>query len=61
MSGCTSPDSVAPGAQLVSTVSSSSRLYQNSPYLLTDTVGGAGATGYMRFSGTSTAHTRTAS
>jgi subtilisin family serine protease len=54
--GFLKPDLVAPGAQLVSTVSSSSALYLANPNLVIDTISdGHGGPAYMRFSGTSMA------
>ena len=54
--GLAKPDLVAPGAQLVANVSSSSSLYQTNPYLVVDTVKvGGDPIAYMRFSGTSMA------
>ena len=54
--GLMKPDLVAPGAQLVATVSSSSGLYLANPNLVIDTItDGRGGTAYMRFSGTSMA------
>ena len=54
--GFLKPDLVAPGANLVSNVSSSSSLYLANPNLIVDTVTvGKGSQTYMRFSGTSMA------
>ena len=54
--GFMKPDLVAPGTQLVATVSSSSSLYLENPNLVVDTVRvGCERTPYMRFSGTSMA------